>query len=67
MSDNTQKWISVKDRLPEPYEDVLTLDSMGFCFVDFVSKNGKFDGDNESETNPVLYWMPLPEPPKEEP
>lgn len=55
-------WISVKDRLPEDTEP---------CAV-VTENNGlgvsRLMGRNELEWTlfgePVLYWMPLPEPPK---
>ena len=58
------EWISVKDRLPEPFVYVLTIDSMGLYFVDYVNAQGEWlEGD--SEENPVTHWTKLPEPPKE--
>ena len=55
------KWISVKDRLPEPNQKVLAYraDSKGtyeeyrLCFG-WALKGA------------ITHWMPLPEPPKEE-
>ena len=57
-------WISVKDRLPELFEDVLTYDDVGICInwleelvdeVAYFAYGGKY----------VTHWMPLPESPKE--
>lgn len=72
-------WISVKDRLPEKYIDVLVL-------VQYPKVNGytghyvviawkstdddSWDSDNNNFNNDpegvVTHWMPLPEKPKEE-
>lgn len=59
------KWVSVKDRLPTPDKDVLTLDSQGNYYIDYVLRDGSWQ-DTKSEWNPVKWWTPLPEPPKEE-
>lgn len=72
-------WISVKDRMPEKYFDVLVL-------VQYPKVNGytghyvviawkstdddSWDSDNNNFNNDpegvVTHWMPLPETPKEE-
>ncbi len=61
-----QKWISVKDRLPEYEKPVMGWDAemrdMGI--VNFIYGQF-FDILDMSETN-VTHWMPLPEPPKGE-
>ena len=58
------EWFSVKEKLPEPYVDVLT----------YRAKNGYFEVAHrlksrwwcESRRNHVTHWMPLPEPPENE-
>lgn len=57
------EWISVEDRLPEMYEDVLCYADGHSFYVDFICSDGKWC-DDESYTNRVTHWMPLPEPPK---
>jgi hypothetical protein len=52
-----QEWISVEDRLPEKYQDVLVYRDYSFD-IDFVMSEGRFCIDG------VTHWMPLPEPPK---
>ena len=59
-----REWISVKDRLPEHGKNVLTLDSMGNYFIGSFTPDTGWN-EQECEWNPVKWWMPLPEPPKE--
>ena len=63
--DARSQWISVKDRLPKNFEDVVVFERWrGRVFV------GCFDGDEWEvygfPAQEVSYWMPLPEPPKRE-
>jgi hypothetical protein len=65
----TQKWISVKERLPESGTRALVMR------FDFVTKtpfydllwfdNGYWWNRNFTGDYAVTHWMPLPEPPKE--
>ena len=70
------KWISVEERLPEPYRKVLALRE-GFpdtgryiCALDsttlWIDDTLVWNGDLKTWKNRVTHWMPLPEPPKEE-
>lgn len=57
------EWISVKERLPEDYVDVLWYDpiSLQTMRVDMNGALWRADFTNGS----VTHWMPLPKPPEE--
>ena len=59
------KWISVKDRLPENDDTVLTYTSLGYSFNHFlnITDNGK-KKNIWNGCAKVTHWMPLPEPPE---
>ena len=75
--DKFGKWISVKDRLPEDYEEALML-----VYSPFVWRGLIYSGFHHSEIpqwttadmtvykdykyNRVTHWMPLPKPPEEQ-
>lgn len=56
-------WISVKDDLPEPLEDVLVCYTCGKVACNYTNYSGGWLF--EVLYGPVTHWMPLPEPPKE--
>lgn len=70
---HSQQWISIKDRLPNEREDVLLMfpKNMAVGFLNdgwFVNSGCNWytavdtdDGDEEP-----IYWMPLPDPQKED-
>ena len=75
------KWISVKDRLPEPSTYVLALTAPGALSVgqnvivaDYIHPKSEDHGVfiiaytnyDDKDIVPVTHWMQLPEPPKEE-
>jgi len=55
------EWISVEDKLPKPYEDVLVFDTLGEIEVGDYNAANKYW--NTHTVGKVLYWMPLPKPP----
>ena len=54
-------WVSVKDRMPEQYTDVIVFTKGGTITVDYVDENGDFYYYGEY----VTHWQYLPTPPKE--
>lgn len=58
-----QNWISVDDRLPDPFESVLVLRD-GKISIDYNEGNGWFAYDFNGKR--VTHWMQLPDPPKGE-
>lgn len=68
----TGGWISVKDRLPEIGEKVLTLDKWGHIHdrtlyqFDGIPKTTLFRPDGLAPGKDITHWQPLPEPPKGE-
>jgi hypothetical protein len=63
----TSAWISVKERLPEPYKDVLVFNAFaGFHIAQVDSFRGWVCRSLANAPHEVTYWQPLPEPPKNE-
>lgn len=67
----TNEWVSVYDRLPEPGERVLATDC-GFVGEFYINKRGKWQRYNVNCSEllmalDILYWMPLPAPPDRRP
>ena len=64
-------WISVKDRLPEPFVSVLTHmpeeSPLPTVHEGYISRDGIWTaGMFRREPGEVTHWMPMPEPPKED-
>jgi hypothetical protein len=70
-------WISVKDGLPEDNRFVLVCNDDGHMMIaqyvgesiwQWQYKYTNYDVDvwDDEEQGPVRWWMPLPEPPKEQ-
>lgn len=63
-------WISVKDRLPETDDEVLMYTSWGGYYIGRYSYHEPDVWSSEEiyayDDGEISYWMPLPEPPKEE-
>lgn len=55
-------WVSVNDRMPEQYTDVIVFTKGGTITVDYVDENGDFYYYGEY----VTHWMLLPTPPESE-
>ena len=56
------EWISVKDRLPEPWTEVLVWRGSEYPIVSSeVTSTGLW-----CHFFNITHWMPLPEPPKED-
>lgn len=63
------KWISVEERLPEDYEDVVIIMRDGassWYRVAYREYGGWSFGGGRRVNDEVTHWMHLPEPPKEE-
>ena len=65
-----RRWIPVTERLPEPGERVLATDG-GFVGELYVNILGQWQRYNVNDHSllmalDILWWMPLPEPPKED-
>lgn len=60
-----QEWISVKDRLPEPFVDVIAFFGGQEMNVDCVDNEGRWYSSYMDRDDPT-HWMPLPEKPKGE-
>lgn len=66
------KWISVKERLPEYYQEVLFYGpTYKYFFVGYRAEPHAYvDPEENGLTDDLIFkyynfWMPLPEPPKE--
>ena len=55
-------WISVEDKLPENFDDVLIHYADGRIDIGCRYPDGWM---TERSWGPITHWMPLPEPPKE--
>lgn len=74
--DKFPRWIPVTERLPEDGVFVLVCNDDGHMMIAkyesevlgwyYKYTNYDFDMWDNEEQGPVCYWMPLPEPPKED-
>ena len=67
---DVEKWISVKDRMPEPGVNVLARCFYHECWQMFVCHVSKINTGHwytgiTGQWVQVTHWMPLPEPPEE--
>ena len=63
-----RRWIPVTERLPKCGERVLATDG-GFVGEFYINKRGQWQRYNVNDSSllmalDILFWMPLPEPPK---
>ena len=75
-TERTTQWIPVTERLPKDGEFALVCNDDGHMMIakhetetyEWYYKYTNYDFDiwDNEEQGPVRYWMPLPEPPKEE-
>lgn len=56
------EWVSVEDKLPEQYTDVIVFTKGGTITVDYVDESGDFYYYGKN----VTHWMPLPQKPESE-
>lgn len=63
--ESKQRWISVKERLPELDEDVFVLLENGIGYGCLSEYKGKINWhlDFDAYGNEVYYWMPIPDEP----
>ena len=66
-----RRWIPVTERMPECGKRVLATDG-GFVGEFYINKRGQWKRYNVNDYSllmalDILFWMPLPEPPKEVP
>lgn len=60
-----QKWISVKERLPQPKENPVLVPYAGCVWMAWKHDN-YWELAGGLNTTCVTHWMPLPQPPKGE-
>lgn len=65
-----RRWVPVEERLPETGKRVLATDG-GFVGEFYVNSRGQWQRYNVNDLSlmmalDILWWMPLPEPPKGE-
>jgi len=61
------KWISVRDRLPEDFVDVLTVDKKGNMHIFCNHHDFTYPfciPANDTRYYQPTHWQPLPKPPK---
>lgn len=70
------QWISIKDKLPESFTNVLVCDSAGECVDEREATTAYFDSVDGQwyhlafwdydlwHKATVTHWMPLPKPPE---
>ena len=60
------EWISVKDRLPDHYKNVLAFGNEGIIIAQYYGEDfGNWATTMNKSSDHITHWMPLPKPPKE--
>ena len=60
-------WISVRDELPKEEGKYIVCTERGSVYCTRFYKGCGYEGIFKTDTNThITYWMPLPEPPKED-
>lgn len=61
-SDFPNRWISVSEKLPEPYVDVIVTNGieMYMGWIDPMDKGWRVDSESEYFMKDIVAWMPLP-------
>ena len=66
----SRQWISVKDKMPPKWEDVIIAVGTGFNrhtgYGYYGSTWYECDDNGAMEEADITHWMPFPEPPKED-
>lgn len=69
ISQMQPEWVECSDRLPESMSDVICHLKNGYVTQLTYGERSRFfdslSGISASIDNPVIHWMPLPQPPKE--
>lgn len=62
------EWISVKERMPRNYTEVMVFDAIGMeMFLGAIGSSGEWEIPGyRTDAYNFTHWMPLPEPPKGE-
>lgn len=58
------RWVRCEEGLPKDSKPVICWEKQGFPYVDRYFKKYGWEFANNALAEPI-YWMPLPEPPKE--
>lgn len=68
--DSVSRWVSVKDRMPQRYENVLIAVKWNDKYVvdfGYIDECGEWTIFSEFDIrHKITHWMPLPKPPKED-
>lgn len=66
LEQDAQRWISVKDKLPNDDATYIACGCDGYLLADYAGDGEWESFDLTNVTRYVSYWMPLPKEPEEE-